>query len=232
MKKQNRSNSNIYKNIQEIRKEIQSFNPHAKLIVVTKNQPVNVILEVIEAGIENIGENRIEEFLKKEPYIPSRIKKHFIGNIQSKKVEAIVKHFDLIHSVDRIKIVEKISKEAKKIGKIQSILVQVNTSQENQKGGIKPSEIFDFIQKAISIENIKILGLMTMAQHTENESHIRKSFQNLSLFTKKTSRYSSEKHPLNEISMGMTNDYKIALEEGSTCLRIGSGIFKDYSKVL
>lgn len=201
-----------------------------KLIAVSKYFGIDAINQAIDAGLSDFGENKAQELNLKFENLGTKVTWHFIGTLQANKVKYAVKCSELIHSVDSLILAEEIAKKAAAVGKVQKILAQVKTSEEETKSG---AESDDEVRKILSFcksnKNLVALGLMTMAPFTENENLIRKSFKDLKNLL---SKFKSEGFQLNELSMGMTSDFEIAIEEGSTMLRIGSAIFgeRDYSK--
>ncbi|MBK7378995.1 MAG: YggS family pyridoxal phosphate-dependent enzyme [Ignavibacteriales bacterium] len=201
-----------------------------KLIAVSKYFGIDAINQAIDAGISDFGENKAQELNLKFEKIGSKVTWHFIGNLQMNKVKYAVNCAEIIHSVDSFELAEEIAKKAEVIGKVQKILVQVKTSGEETKSGAGSEvEVRNILEFCKLSKNINTLGLMTMAPLTENEILIRKSFRDLKNLLIK---FNSEGYQLHELSMGMTSDFEIAIEEGSTMLRIGSAIFgeRDYSK--
>ncbi len=200
------------------------------LIAVSKHNPVSSIIEAYNSGMRNFGENKAQELRDKDELIEQDVCWHFIGHLQTNKIKYIIKSAEYIHSVESIKLAEEINKKAASIGKVQKIMIECNTSGEESKFGIHSFEdLCKFVAEIRSFENIKVVGLMTMAPYTEDEEIIRKCFGGLRLWRDKLNEKGFE---LTELSMGMTNDYEIALEEGATMLRIGSAIFgeRDYNK--
>lgn len=200
----------------KIKKEIPK---EVILVVVSKGQTIDDILQCYNAGARDFGENRLEEFLEKKAKLPSDIRWHMIGTIQSKKVSKIVGQFDLIHSVDTPELAKKIDTKGVK----SRILLQCNTSGERSKQGLSPEE---WLQQYDQIKNLKYVvveGLMTMAPLTTDSQVIHNCFKNL---RKLKDELSKRGRPLPHLSMGMSGDWRIALEEGATLLRIGSSIFK------
>jgi len=201
-----------------------------KLIAVSKYFGIATINQAIDAGILDFGENKAQELNLKFEKIGNAVNWHFIGSLQMNKVKYAVNCAEIIHSVDSFELAKEIAKKAEAIRKVQNILVEVKTSEEETKSGVESE---DEVRKILTFcklsKNLNTLGLMTMAPLTENEFLIRKSFRNLkNLLTK----FNTEGFHLGELSMGMTSDFEIAIEEGSTMLRIGSAIFgeRDYSK--
>ena len=218
---------NIKENYNKMQKEITETcakvrrNPKdITLIGVTKHQPVSKIKEAIALGIEDIGENKEQELSEKYPEIKNLgADIHFIGHLQSNKVKSVVEMADYIHSVDSLNSLRKIHYAALDMDKEQNIFLQVNTSGEEQKYGMPPKEVESLLttMKNLPYENVHFTGLMTMAPLTEDETIIRECFQKL---------FDIKEHlNLHHLSMGMSNDFKIAIEEGATVLRIGRKLF-------
>lgn len=203
----------LYDNYKKIVDEIGD----AKLLVVSKYQPNNKIEELYNCGVRSFGENRIEELKLKKQELPNDIEWHFIGRIQSKKIKDIVSCADLIHSVDSLKVLLLIDKEAKKIDKVQDVLIQLNVSNEDSKTGFDASDLENVMSEAKKLCNVKIVGLMTMAPFTDDENILR------NVFSKMQDCYKLYSFDL--LSMGMSNDYHIALEYGANIIRIGTMIF-------
>jgi hypothetical protein len=201
-----------------------------KLIAVSKFFGIDAINEANKLGITDFGENKAQELRDKFELIGGKVTWHFIGTLQRNKVKYAVKAADYIHSVDTVQLAEEINKQAQKINKVQNILIEVNTSAEVSKSGIeKEEELFSVANFCKKLSNIKLTGLMTMAPFAKDEKKIRKSFNELRTLKDKLNNQGFD---LRELSMGMTDDFEIAIEEGSTMLRIGSAIFgqRDYSK--
>lgn len=193
------------------------------LIAVSKQKPREAIEEVRKYEIIDFGENKAQELKEKSKQISSKINWHFIGHLQTNKVKDVVPVAYLIHSVDSIKLANEINKRSKNNDKIQNILIEVNTSGEETKFGLESDQnIVELANHCKNLSNLNLMGLMTMAPYTDNEEIIRSSFKNLkSIFD----HLNSIGHNLSELSMGMTNDYEIAIEEGATLIRIGTAIF-------
>ncbi|MBB6062970.1 hypothetical protein HNP65_001433 [Thermosipho japonicus] len=222
--------SEIYKRYMEVVnsiknkcKQIDRDCSKIKLVAVSKTFPVEVLKEAYDSGINIFGENYAQELRDKSKALRDyNIEWHFIGRIQLNKLKYVVPVASLIHSVSRSEEIKEIDKISKKLGKIQEILIQVNVSGEETKSGVKPEHLMDLIEKSKSYENVKVIGLMTMAPFTDNEEIIRNVFKKTRLLRDSVSK---EFPNVVELSMGMSNDYLIALEEGATILRIGSKIF-------
>ncbi len=213
---------------ENIRSFLLSIPPKVKVVAVSKTQPPEVIMEAYRAGQRIFGENKIQELIEKNKSLPIDIEWHMIGHLQSNKVKYIAPFISLIHSVDSLKLVSIIDKEAKKNNRIIDILLQIYIADEETKFGLDLNELNNLLssQEYSGFENIRIRGLMGMATFTNDENKIRSEFQNLMHIFKKTKETFFWKNEyFSEISMGMSNDYKIAIEEGATIIRIGSLIF-------
>ncbi len=200
-----------------------------KLIAVSKNFGIDEIKEVFNLGIRDFGENRAQELDKKIELFPEKVSWHFIGNLQRNKVRFAVQSAEYIHSADSLLLVSEINKHAGKNNKIQKILLEVKTSFEDSKSGITEySELRDLAFYCEDFPNVELKGLMTIAPFTENQNLTRKSFSTL---RKMKDKINSEGLSIKDLSMGMSSDFEIAIEEGATMLRIGSAIFgeRDYS---
>lgn len=201
-----------------------------KLIAVSKYFGLDAILEARSLGLNDFGENRAQELTLKFEKLGNSVTWHFIGTLQKNKVKYVVKCADYIHSVDSLELLEEINFRAQKIDKVQKILLEVKTSEEQTKSGITSDEVtFNLVSRSAELKHINLIGLMTMAPLSDNEMIIRKSFRDLRNLKDKIN---NKGYNLTELSMGMTSDFEIAIEEGSTMLRIGSAIFgeRDYSK--
>ncbi|MCH8943109.1 MAG: YggS family pyridoxal phosphate-dependent enzyme [Bacteroidetes bacterium] len=210
--------------------EVNRIPAEVKLIAVSKNFGVVHIKEAFAAGQIDFGENRPQELNEKAKLIDENICWHFIGNLQRNKVKYVVKWAEFIHSVNSLSLAEEINKRAEKLDKIQKVFVEVNTSEESTKLGITDElEIEALVYKIEEMKNLKLTGLMTMAPFTDDENKIRKSFKFLRMLKDK---FVNNGVDLKHLSMGMSADYEIAIEEGATMLRIGSAIFgpRDHSK--
>ncbi len=210
--------------------EVNRDPEEVKLIAVSKNFGVRHIKEAFAAGQIDFGENRPQELDGKAKLIDENICWHFIGNLQKNKVKYVVRWAEYIHSVNSLSLAEEINKRAEKLDKIQKVFIEVNTSKEESKHGItEESEVEALVYKTQELKNLKLIGLMTMAPYTKDENKIRKSFEFLRMLKYK---FVSNGIRLEHLSMGMSADFEIAIEEGATMLRIGSAIFgaRDYSK--
>ena len=200
------------------------FNKNFTCVAVSKTKPVDDIEKIYNLGHKEFGENKVQELLDKYDKLPKDIKWHMIGHLQTNKIKKVIPIISLIHSVDSLKLLKKINNEAFKINKVISCLLQINISNENNKYGFTRDQIREIFNNEVlkDFKFIRIKGLMGMASFTENENQIRIEFNNL----KKIFDELKIKYPeLKIISMGMSGDYKIAIEEGSNMIRIGSKIF-------
>ena len=216
----------IKKNLLQIQEDIAPYRPN--IIAVTKYFDENAIIEAYNAGLRNFGESRVIEASEKINNLPQEIRKnstfHFIGHLQTNKVKKAIEIFDYIHSVDSVKLAEKISEEAGKIVKVQKILIQINNAGEEQKFGLSKDEVFEVFAKIITMKNLEVKGVMNMAPLGAQDEELTRLFCQV-----REIRDNLEKKfdcKLNDISMGMSQDYKIAAREGSTMLRIGRKLFK------
>jgi pyridoxal phosphate enzyme (YggS family) len=226
-------NSVIKENIRTIKNTIciaakkAGNNPEQiKLIAVTKNISTDFMEQVLEEGISDFAENKVQELLKKYDIFSDRCNWHFIGRLQTNKVKYIVDKVSLIHSVDRIDLVEEINKRAVLIDKCIDVLVQINVSGELTKAGVKKDLVISFLKKISEFSNIKIRGLMTMApqyDEAERSRWIFKEITNLAIDIKKENIHNVS---MDFLSMGMSGDFEIAIEEGANIVRVGSAIFK------
>ncbi|MFW5892123.1 MAG: YggS family pyridoxal phosphate-dependent enzyme [Bacteroidota bacterium] len=215
----------ISENFKEIKNNIPS---HVKLVAVSKTKPNDHIMEVYNCGHKIFGESKAQELVPKHEELPKDIKWHMIGHLQSNKVKYIAPFVDCIHSIDSFKILKTINKEAKKNDRIIDGLLQMHIAEEETKFGLSLKEAEEILQSDAfqEMQNIRITGLMCMATFTKDEKQIRKEFKLLHhYFDFIKEKYFNEKDFFRERSMGMSNDYHIAIEEGSTMIRVGSIIF-------
>lgn len=215
--------SGLLADIKDVCSQVGNNYEDIKLVAISKTFSSEEILEVSRLGHLDFGENKVQELKSKYDELKSEnINWHLVGHLQTNKVKYIVDFVSLVHSVDSIKLALEIDKYAKKINRVINILVQVNTSDELQKSGAEPADVKNLCKEISSLENINLQGLMTIGMFTDYEKIIRENFILLrNLYDDLKVNYSSFKY----LSMGMTSDFKIALEEGSNMLRIGSAIF-------
>jgi len=195
------------------------------LVAVTKTVEADRIEEAIAAGVNIIGESRVQEAKEKYGKVESKIIWHLVGHLQRNKAKDAVKIFDLIHSVDSTKLAKEIDKQAKKVGKIQKILVEVNASGEESKYGLSPEEVITFLKEVSRFPNIKVEGLMTMAPFYENPEDCRPYFRKLRELREEIKAENIKDVEMVYLSMGMSSDFEVAIEEGSNMVRIGRAIF-------
>jgi PLP dependent protein len=204
------------------------INPSCLLVAVSKTNPVTVIKEAYEAGIRDFGENKVQELVEKQTQLPKDIKWHMIGHLQRNKVKYIAPFVHMIHAVDSLRLLQEIDKQASKNNKIISCLLQIHIAKEDTKFGFNEEELESLLvsEEIHQLNHVKICGLMGMATFTEDENLIRSEFSFLkSIFDQLKKRELPENFILNELSMGMSGDYLIAQEVGSTMVRIGTAIF-------
>ena len=215
---------------------IKSFpNPSCALIAVSKTKPLEDLREAYEAGIRDFGENKVQEIQTKQPEMPADTRWHMIGHLQSNKIKYIAPFVHLIHGVDSFKLLKEIDKAGKKIDRAIPVLLQMYIAVEESKFGFDRAELEEMLTSAefTNLSHVKIDGLMGMATFTENQEQIRQEFRGLKqLFDELKSRNLPDFMKMTELSMGMSGDYQIAQEEGSTMVRIGSAIFgaRNYSQ--
>ena len=194
-----------------------------KVIAVSKTQPVEVINEVLNYGLNELGENKAQELRDKSELIKGDFRWHFIGHLQTNKVKYVINSADYIHAVDSIKLADEINRKAEQINKKQKVLLEIKTSGETAKLGLdNEKEIFEVAEFCKESSNLNLTGLMTMAPYTDDINIVRNCFIKLREIKDKLT---NNGYMLTELSMGMTNDYHIAIEEGATMIRIGTAIF-------
>jgi pyridoxal phosphate enzyme (YggS family) len=205
--------------------------PHTtRLIAVSKNHPAEAILEAYSVGQRLFGENKAQELVQKAPLLPSDIEWHFIGHLQRNKVRAIIPFVSLIHSVDSLRLLEEIDAEARRAGKVVSCLLQFHIAEEESKFGLDEDEASALLQSSAyaGMKNVRIAGVMGMATLTDDMDRVRREFIHLKeIFDWLKLNFFADESVFRELSMGMTSDMDIAIEEGSTLIRIGTAIFGD-----
>lgn len=215
----------VKNNLLQIQEDIAPYKPN--IIAVTKYFDESAIIEAYNAGLRDFAESRVIEAIAKINNLPEEIKNnskfHFIGHLQTNKVKKAVGTFDYIHSVDSFKLAKTISDDAHSIGKIQNILLQINNANEEQKFGFSTKEIFEVFISIKELPNIKIAGLMNMAPLGASEDELNRLFEEVFQIKQKLEKEFN--YPLKELSMGMSQDYKIAVKHGATMLRIGRKLF-------
>ena len=222
----------IKNNLEIINKKIKKAalkvnrNPEEiKLVAVTKTATTEQIEEAINAGVKIIGENRVQDAKKKYQIFTADVEWHLIGHLQTNKAKYAVEIFNCIHSVDSIKLTQEIDKRSLQFGKIMDVLVEVNVSGEETKYGIKSEEVETFLKEISEFPRIRIRGLMTIAPIAEDKEEVRPYFRKLRELSEKIKSKNIENIKMDYLSMGMTEDFEIAIEEGANMVRIGRGIF-------
>ena len=195
------------------------------LVAVSKGFGIGRIKEAIDAGIRIFGENKVQELLPKIEEVGEGVSWHFIGHLQSNKVKYIVGEVDLIHSIDSLKLSEEVNQRTQKRGIIQNILLEVNVSGEDRKFGISPDEVIETVKAVAKLENLVLKGLMTIAPYSEDPEDSRPHFIKLREIRDEIKRLGICHSEFGELSMGMSNDFEVGIEEGATLVRIGSAIF-------
>lgn len=216
-------------NFEKYKQVLQEIKPfHAQLIAVSKTKPVEDILEVYNAGQRLFGENKVQEMVSKHKALPKDIQWHLIGHLQTNKVKQIAPFVSMIHSVDSLKLLQEINKQAEKNNRIIDCLLQIFIADEETKFGLSEEELLALLSSVqySALKNIRICGLMGMATNTDDESKIGNEFSQLkNLFDEVKQKYFNAERSFNELSMGMSSDYTIALQHGATFIRVGSMIF-------
>ncbi|MFD2569628.1 YggS family pyridoxal phosphate-dependent enzyme [Spirosoma soli] len=214
----------IAENIHRIEADLQG---RAQLIAVTKTKPVSLLQEAYEAGCRRFGENKVQEMVDKQPQLPADIEWHLIGHLQTNKVKYIAPFVGLIHSVDSLKLLQEINKQAAKQNRVIDCLLQIYIADEETKFGLSADEATDLLNapEIDTMTNVRIIGLMGLATNTDNTAQIRREFRGLKLLYDTLANIQRPNVQFSELSMGMSGDYMIAVEEGSTLVRVGSAIF-------
>jgi hypothetical protein len=195
-----------------------------KLVAVTKNVSLEVMQEALAAGIKVFGENRVQELVAKQPRLPGDIEWHMIGHLQTNKVKYIIGKVSLIHSLDSLRLAREICRRARERGLVAEVLVQVNISGEETKYGVPPGEVKSFIEEVAGLEGVRVRGLMTIAPFVSDPEQVRPVFRELNRMAGWLKR-ELPGLPLDYLSMGMSNDFTVAVEEGANIIRVGSAIF-------
>lgn len=222
----------VQKNIEDACKRAGRDPKEVELIAVSKTKPAYQLLEVYDTGIRAFGENYVQELTNKIEVLPKDIRWHMIGHLQRNKVKYIVGKVALIHSVDSLRLAEEISKEAAKKNICADILLEVNVAQEENKFGLTLENTIEAVEKIAKLPNIHIKGLMTSAPYVENPEENRKHFRQLRQLSVDINDKNIDNVCMDFLSMGMTNDYIVAVEEGATMVRVGTAIFgaRNYNK--
>ena len=219
----------IKTNLERIKSEIPA---HVTLIAVSKTFPADSVMEAHTCGHRVFGENKAQELVLKQKQLPEDIEWHLIGHLQTNKVRMVAPFIKLIHSVDSFDLLEEINKRAEKNSRTIDCLLQIFIADEETKFGLSMEEAESVLssEKIKTLNNIQIKGLMGMATNTKDQNKIRKEFRGLKLFFDKLNESQTTNHKLQTLSMGMSSDYKIAIEEGSNMVRVGSLIFGERTK--
>ncbi|BBF42245.1 pyridoxal phosphate enzyme, YggS family [Lachnospiraceae bacterium KM106-2] len=222
----------VKENLKEVESRIENACKRAgrsrdevTLIAVSKTKPVSMIREVMDAGVKEFGENKVQELSSKLEEIKEPLHWHLIGHLQRNKVKYIVDKVALIHSVDSYRLAEQINKEAEKYNIIVKILIEVNIAKEDTKFGVMEEEVEPLLTQISKLEHVKVCGLMTIAPFVENPEENRVHFRELRKLQVDIKNKNIDNISMDILSMGMTNDYEIAIEEGATMVRVGTGIF-------
>ena len=195
------------------------------LIAVSKTKPVSMLVEAYEAGARTFGENKVQEIVEKFPQMPEDAKFHMIGHLQTNKVGQVIEKVELIHSVDSVHLAEKIEKEAAKRNMIANILLEVNVAREDSKFGLYMEDVIGVLQSVREFPHVCVKGLMTIAPYVENAEENRKYFKDLYQLYVDIKSKNLDNGTMSVLSMGMTGDFEVAVEEGATMIRVGTGIF-------
>lgn len=215
----------IKDNLQSVREHIPAY---MQLVCVSKFHPDEAVLEAYHAGERIFGESKVQEMCGKYERLPKDIRWHFIGHLQTNKIKFIIPFVELIHGVDSYNLLVEINKQAKKANRIVNCLLQIHIAKEETKFGFSAEELLEILDsgKWKTLENVNICGLMGMATFTDNKNQVRAEFKNLKeLFDRVKTIYFASDSSFKEISMGMSDDFELAIEEGSTMVRVGSSIF-------
>jgi len=216
-----RLRAKIFKACEKVKRNPQEI----KIVAVTKNVAIEKIKQAIDYGIEIIGENKVQEAQTKYTQMDKKVLWHLIGHLQTNKVKKTLEIFDMIQSVDSLKLAEEIDHRAKGKNKIFPILIEVNTSGEPTKYGVKPEQTENLIREMQKLENLKIKGLMTVGPASDDKQKVRQTFRELKRIYEKLEKVKMSNAELEYLSMGMSSDFEEAIEEGSNMLRIGTAIF-------
>ena len=224
--------ASIRENFLQVQNQIRVAAEHAgreahsiQVIAVSKTKPVSVILEAIDVGITDIGENRVQEAKDKYDQVDRPVKWHLVGHLQRNKVKQALLIFDLIHSVDSLRLLAEIDRRSAQLNRRTEVLIQVNTSGEPSKFGLEPDAVLGFMENALDYAHIQIKGLMTIGAFSPNPEEVRPSFVLLKTLQEKIREQQFPNIEMEYLSMGMTNDFEVAVEEGANLVRIGTAIF-------
>lgn len=224
---------NVEKKIEEACQKSGRKRDEVTLIAVSKTKPIEMIMEAYNEGIRDFGENYVQELVDKIEKLPKDIRWHMIGHLQRNKVKYIIDKVELIHGVDSLALAKEISKQAAKHEITANILLEINIAGEESKFGFSPEKVTDEVQEISKLPNINVKGIMCSAPYVENPEDNRQYFEKMCKICVDINSKISNNSSINIISMGMTGDYQVAIEEGATLVRVGTGIFgeRDYSKL-
>lgn len=224
--------ASIHENLKQVRDRVAAAadragrDPEAvRLVAVSKTKPVSLILEAIDAGVTEIGENQLQEAKAKYDHIDRPVKWHFVGHLQRNKVKAALRFFDLIHSVDSLRLLNEINRRSAGLNCQTDVLVQVNTSGESSKYGVQPEQVLSLIESALDYRHVRIKGLMTIGPFAPNVEAVRPSFALLRRLQEQVKSQQFDGVDMAYLSMGMSHDFEVAVEEGANVIRIGAAIF-------
>ncbi|MSU00093.1 YggS family pyridoxal phosphate-dependent enzyme [Tissierella pigra] len=215
----------IEENIEKALRKSGREGEKVELIAVTKTVDINRIKNALDYGIINIGENRVQELELKYNSLGDKINYHMIGHLQTNKVKNIINKTRLVHSLDRLSLAKEIDRRSKNEGIVTEVLLQVNVAEEETKFGLKLNEVLNFLEDVLVFDNIKVRGLMTIAPHVNHEETLRNIFKTLYNLKEDIKSRNYKELSMDYLSMGMSNDYELAIEEGSNMIRVGSNIF-------
>ena len=226
--------SMLLDNLNDVEKRIQAAcdrsgrkREEVLLVAVSKTKPVEMIEEIMAAGIVEFGENKPQELRDKYEVLPKNLHFHMIGHLQTNKIKYVIDRAVLIHSIDSIRLAEAVNAEAKKHDRIMPVLVEVNVAQEESKSGFLVEETEEAIREIAKLSNIRVEGLMTIAPFVENAEENRQYFVKLRKLSVDIAAKNIDNVTMHHLSMGMTGDYEVAIEEGATMVRVGTGIFEE-----
>ena len=215
----------VRENIQKACEKAGRSPQEVTLIAVSKTKPLFMLEEAYEAGARDFGENKVQEILEKHPKMPEDARFHMIGHLQRNKVKQVLPHAVLIHSVDSYRLAEQISQEAGKLGITAKILLEVNVAKEESKFGMMPEDVEEMAGQIAALPHLQIEGLMTIAPFVDDPEKNRPVFRKLYQLSVDIKKKNIDTVNMSVLSMGMTGDYQVAVEEGATMIRVGTGIF-------
>jgi len=217
--------SHVWERIEKAARRAGRDAGEVTLVAVTKGVEVPRILEAIECGVQHIGENRYQEAREKIPLVGDRVTWHFVGHLQRNKVKYVVKNFSMIHSLDRPSLAEEMERRAARAGRVVRTLVEVNVSGEESKSGVAPGGLLELLRSVCRSEHVRVEGLMTIAPVVEDPEHARPYFRKLRELAESVASAGLPRVSMDHLSMGMTDDFEVAVEEGATIVRVGRAIF-------